>query len=144
MSPGLLIGLMSLTVFMLTHLIVNLDFPPVLWLRGKVVGGWREPTMRETYHESFPTGQLDEHALTNVPDLGMFTLNDGEINVWDSRSGRVPFFFGELMSCPWCVGAWVALAVTAGTVFTVGVPAPVLVWFTTWALGSLLASRGWV
>lgn len=144
MNPWFLLAVMSLTVFIVTHLIVDLDFPPVLWLRGKVVGGWRAPTIRETYHPSFPKGELDSGQYTNVPGLGMFTLDDEGIRIWDSRSDRVPFFFAELMSCPWCVGAWVALAVTTGVSFTVGVPAPVLMWSATWALGSLLASRDWV
>lgn len=33
-----------------------------------------------------------------------------------------------LMSCPWCMGVWVAGALTAVTTAWYGLPAPVLVW----------------
>ncbi len=43
-----------------------------------------------------------------------------------------------LLSCPWCMGAWVALAVTAVTELVYGLPAPLLVWpAVAWASGWL-------
>lgn len=145
MSPWSALTALSLATFILTHLVVTLDFPPVLWLRRKVVGGWRPPTMKETYHPSYPRGELDVGMTMAPPGLPLCSLDDdGEIRMWDTRSDRVPFFFAELMSCPWCAGGWIAAAVTAGASLTVGVPAPVLMWLASWALGSLLASRDWV
>ena len=131
MNPWLLLAVMSLTVFIVTHLIVNLDFPPVLWLRDRVVGGWRPLTMAEQGAPMSASWRCQSEVI------------DGEVNRWIDRTPWVPFFFAELMSCPWCVGAWIALAVTAGASFTVSVPSPVLMGFATWALGSLLASRDW-
>jgi hypothetical protein len=42
------------------------------------------------------------------------------------------------LSCPWCVGIWVAAAVTAGTSLVVDVPLPVLVWLTASTVTGLL------
>ncbi len=43
-----------------------------------------------------------------------------------------------LLSCPWCMGAWVALGVTLGTEAWYGLPAPLLVWpAVAWASGWL-------
>ena len=42
------------------------------------------------------------------------------------------------LSCPWCVGIWVAAAVTAGTSFVVDVPLPVLTWLAASTVTGLL------
>lgn len=143
MSPWFALAAMSLATFILTKLIVDLDFPPVLWLRDRVVGGWRLPTLAQTYHESYPVGELEEGVTKVVPRVGMFTLVDGEIHVWNTRNKRIPYFFAELMSCPWCVSAYAAAAVVTGTWLTIGLPAPVLMWLCTWATGALLAQHDW-
>jgi hypothetical protein len=36
-------------------------------------------------------------------------------------------WYGELISCPWCVSVWVAAAFTLATDLVVGLPVPVLV-----------------
>lgn len=43
-----------------------------------------------------------------------------------------------LLSCPWCMGAWVALALTLATEAWRGLPAPLLVWpAVAWVSGWL-------
>lgn len=125
MSPWFLLVVLSLATFILTKLIVDLDFPPVLWLRDRVIGGWRPLTLGE---------QRGDVETTDI---------DGDPHIWIKRSPRVPLFFAELMSCPWCVSGWVSAGVTAGVWATVGLPVPVLVWPAVWAVGALLAVREW-
>lgn len=140
-STWFLLAVMSLATFILTKLVVDLDFPPVLWLRRRVVGGWRMPTLAETYHERYPVGELEEGITRNVRGLGLCTLIDGQIRMWDTREQKIPFFFAELMSCPWCTAGWLAAGVTGGTWLAVGFPVPVLIWLAVWALGALLAQH---
>lgn len=143
METWLLLIVMSLATYRGTRLVVADTFPPVLWLRDRLVGGWREPTMKEQHHEAFPTGEVSEGALRNVAGLGTFSLVDGELQIYARRWKRSPFWLAELLSCPWCASGWVALAVTAGTWAVVGLPVPVLVWLATWAVGALIAGQEW-
>lgn len=143
METWLLLLVMSLAVYRLTRLVVADTFPPLLWLRDRLVGGWREPTMKEQHHELFPTGEVEEHTLTAVPGLGTFRLVDGELLIYGRRWRRSPFWLSELLSCPWCASGWVALAVTAGVWAVAGLAMPVLVWFAVWAVGALLAAQEW-
>ena len=139
MNPGLALIMMALATFILTKLVVDLSFPPVLWLRDRVVGGWRPLTMAE--------GELLRSKDKPMGALGFpvkpFATSEenGESFRWVDRSPRVPLFFAELMSCPWCVSAWLSAGTVAGTWLTVGLPVPVLYWPATWALGALLAQH---
>jgi hypothetical protein len=143
MDLWLLLIVMALAVYRLTRLVVADTFPPVLWLRDRLVGGWREPTMKEQHHELFPQGEVEEGCLQSVPGLGMFSLVDGELQIYARRWKRSPFWLAELLSCPWCASGWVALAVTGGVWATAGLAMPVLVWLATWAAGALLAGQEW-
>lgn len=144
MDMWLLLIVMSLATYRGTRLVVEDTFPPVLWVRDRLVGGHRTPTRAETYHESFPNDvEHGEHRA--VPGLkGLWTrAEDGEIEVFISRSKRSPFWLAELLSCPWCASGWVAAGVTAGAWAVVGLPMPLLVWPAVWAVGGLLAAREW-
>lgn len=143
MDLWLLLLVMSLATYRLTRLVVADTFPPVLWLRDRLVGGWREPTMKEQHHEAFPTGEVDEGSLKSVPGLGMFSVADGELQIYARRWEWSPFWLAELLSCPWCASGWIALAVTGGVWASAGLAMPVLVWLATWALGAVLAAQEW-
>jgi hypothetical protein len=143
METWLLLLVMSLAVYRLTRLVVADTFPPVLWLRDRLVGGWREPTMKEQHHELFPTGEVEEHTLKSVPGLGMFRLVEGELFIYAGRWKWSPFWLAELLSCPWCASGWVALAVTGGVWAVAGLAMPMLVWLATWAVGALIAGQEW-
>lgn len=145
MNPWLLIVLMSLATYRGTRLLVEDTFPPVLWLRDRIVGGWRPPTLKEQNHDSFPTGEVDEDTLLAVRGLGTFTLVDGEIQIYARRSKRVPVFFAELLSCPYCTSAYVAAGVAGGVWWWLGLewPLMLLLWLAAWALGGLLAAQEW-
>lgn len=51
MDTGLLLLVMALATYRLTRLVVEDTFPPVLWLRDRVAGGWRPLTLAE--HERY-------------------------------------------------------------------------------------------
>jgi hypothetical protein len=143
METWLLLIVMALAVYRLTRLVVADTFPPVLWLRDRLVGGWREPTMKEQHHEQYPQGEVEEGCLRSVPGLGMFSLVDGELQIYARRWKQSPFWLAELISCPFCASGWIALGVTAGVWATVGLAMPLLVWVAVWALGGLLAAQEW-
>lgn len=143
METWLLLLVMSLAVYRGTRLVVADTFPPVLWLRDRLVGGWREPTMKEQHHERYPQGEVEEGCLKNIPGLGMFSLVDGELQIYAGRWKWSPFWLAELVSCPWCASGWVALVVTAGVWAVAGLAMPVLVWLATWAVGALIAGQEW-
>lgn len=50
-------------------------------------------------------------------------------------------WLGYMLSCPWCVSPWVGGAVTLGSMWTVGLPAPLLVWLAASSVTGLLASK---
>ncbi len=140
MSPWFALAALSLATFILTKLVVDLNFPPVLWIRDRVVGGWRSPTLAQTYHPDYPVGELEEGGV-KVLSTEIYTLSDGEIQVWATRSTLVPYFFAELMSCPWCTAGWLSAGLVTGTWAVTGLPVPLLLWPSTWALGALLAQH---
>src|SRR5690606_36862037 len=120
METWLLLLVMALATYRGTKLIVEDTFPPVLWLRDRLVGGWREPTMKEQHHELYPQGEVEEGVLKALRGHGMFSLVDGELQIYARRWKRSPFWLAELISCPWCASDWVAAGVTAGTWATAG------------------------
>ena len=143
METWLLLLVMSLAVYRGTRLVAADTFPPVLWMRDRIVGGWREPTMKEQHHELFPVGEVEEGATFYAQGLGTFALVDGELQIHARRWKRSPFWLADLISCPFCASGWIALAVTAGTWAVIGLPVPVLVWLATWAVGGLIAAQEW-
>ena len=136
MSVWLLLLVMALATYRLTRLVVADTFPPVLWLRDRLVGGWRPLTEPEAE-------ALDERLRTGAPLLWDWQEIEGERHRYLRRSRRSPYWLAELLSCPWCASGWVALAVTAGTWAVVGLPVPLLVWPAVWAAGALLAAQEW-
>lgn len=138
-DPWFLLAAMALATFILTKLVVDLDFPPVLWLRDRVVGGWRPLTLAEAQNHPLPV--VREGQIVHTAWLGAVTQTEGELERQAVRIPWIPLFFAELMSCPWCVSAWMAAGVTGGTWLTVGLPVPVLMWAATWALGALMAQH---
>lgn len=142
MPTWLLILCMAVANYRATRLISKDDFPPVLWLRDRLAGGWRPLTTREQEHYPVKT-PTDDQPFVRDRKLGNLTLIDGQVNRYVRRSRRSPYWLAELVSCPWCVSGWLAAALTAAVAFTVGVPAPLLVWGAVWGASSLLASREW-
>lgn len=126
MNAWLLLFLLSLGTYRLTRLIVQDTFPPVLWVRDRLVGGWREVTEEER-----------EAGISDGTD------DEGEPLKHNVPVSWSPFWLRELLSCPWCASGWLALILVAGTALASSVPLPALFWLASWALGSLLASQAW-
>jgi hypothetical protein len=133
-SVWLLLIVMSLATYRGTRLIVEDTFPPVLWARDRLAGGWRPLTDKEWV-------QVRSAGLAYMPWKTQAV--DGVENRWVERKKWSPNWLAELVSCPWCASGWVALVVTAGTWATVGLPVPLLVWAAVWAVGALLAGQEW-
>jgi hypothetical protein len=131
MTPEFLLILLSLTVYRLTRLITKDTLPPVLWLRDHISGGWRPMTDQEWAQFRV------KPSAAPWPFKG--TGDDTIRYVY--RWSWSPYWLAELWSCPWCVSAWIAGAVTAVTDITVGMPYPWLMGMSAWALGALMASR---
>ena len=134
METWLLLLVMSLAVYRLTRLLVADTFPPVLWLRDRLVGGWRPLTEKERE-------QARSAGFAYMPWKHQ-TIDDVD-NRWVERKKWSPYWLAELLSCPWCASGWIALAVTGGVWATVGLPVPLLVWPAVWAAGALLAVQEW-
>ena len=130
-----LVGLlMTLTVYRLTRLVIKDTFPPVLWMRDRLAGGWRPLTEQEWRWLGDP--EIDTSWMRKTPIKGVE-------NRWVERAAWSPHWLAELITCPWCASGWIAGAVTAGTDLTVGLPVPWLVGPAVWGAGALLASQEW-
>lgn len=126
-------ALLCLAAYRGTRLIVKDTFPPVLWMRDRLVGGWRPLTEEERRHVARP-----DHK----PEL-LLTVQNGKQLRWVERRAWSPDWLAELLSCPWCASAYVSGALVAATDLTYGLPVPWLVGPAVWAVASLLASREW-
>jgi hypothetical protein len=107
----LLITLMALATFRLTRLVTRDDFPPAYKFRTKL------QSMRPVVWTKPP------NATTNYP---------GEWRYW---------WLGELVTCHWCVSAYLSAGVVGLTNVVVDFPVPVLVWFAVWGAGAVLVDR---
>lgn len=141
MSLPLLLLVMSLATYRGTKLVVEDTFPPVLWLRDRLVGGWRPLTLKESETNRLPV--LEEGQSATVVGLGGLTVIDGQMNRYVIRWRRSPFWLAELISCPFCASGWVAAGVTAGVWGVVGLPVPLLCCMAVWAVGGLVTAQEW-
>ena len=135
MNPWLFLVLlvpMALTTYRLTRLLVEDTFPPVLWLRDRLVGGWRPLTEKELA------------ASATAPWRNQAAENDGVMERYVARWPWVPHWLADLLSCPFCASGWIGGGVVAATWFApAGASVPVLCWFSAWALGGALAAQEW-
>ena len=139
METWLLLLVMSLATYRGTKLVVEDTFPPVLWLRDRLAGGWRPLTLAE--HERYVAASPSAQAV--LRDTWSYDPADELKQRYVRRVGWSPYWLSELLSCPWCASGWVALAVTAGTWAAVGLPMPLLVWPAVWGAGALIAAQEW-
>lgn len=127
-------ALMCLTAYRATRLLIKDTFPPVLWLRDRLVGGWRPLTEGEQGVVSRQPGGNQPFPLTE---------QDGQKLRWNTRRSWVPYWLAELISCPWCASAYISGGLTAAVDVLHGVPVPWLVGPAVWAVSAFLASREW-
>lgn len=139
METWLLLLVMSLVTYRGTKLVVEDTFPPVLWLRDRLAGGWRPLTLAE--HERYVAASPSAQVV--LRETWSYDPADELKQRYVRRVGWSPHWLSELLSCPWCASGWVALAVTAGTWAAVGLPVPLLVWPAVWGAGALIAAQEW-
>lgn len=144
MDTWLLLVLMSLAVYRLTRLVVEDTFPPVLWVRDRLVGGWRELTSAEMTGHRVPPLE-DEDPAVEVAGLGSVSSIDGRLHRHLTRARWSPQWLADLLSCPFCASGWIAVGVAVGVWAWLGLSVPLLVllWLAAWALGGLLAAQEW-
>lgn len=135
MNEWLLLAVMSLASYRATRLVVEDDFPPVLWMRDRLAGGWRELTASE------------ERTLEVLPEANLTHLRevwsvDGESR-FVHRWGWVPDWLAALVSCSWCASGWISMAAIGVAELTASVPAPVLTWGAVWGCSAILAAQDW-
>lgn len=134
-----LVGL-PVAAYRLTRLLVKDTFPPVLWLRDRLAGGWRRPT---DVQEEQRVARRDSPFTAYGHTTG--DLDDGSLMIYIRRAKWSPPWLAELISCPWCASAYVSAAVTAyGALLDWYTwPQALVVWLYVWGLAALLASREW-
>lgn len=126
MPVWLTLVLMALATYRISRLVVKDTFPPVLWIRDRLAGGWRPMTSEE---------------LSVRPDDPSHQEIEGVWSVYHTRSHRSPYWLAELLSCTWCASAWVSGAVTAAVAITVGLPSPWLAGPAVWGAAAWLLSQ---
>ena len=100
MPLWLLLLVMSLAVYRGTRLVVADTFPPVLWLRDRLAGGWRDATQRELNDQSWLPMAGREQIFREI---------DGVPSRYVYRWNWVPQWLADLVSCPWCASGWIAI-----------------------------------
>lgn len=136
MPVWLLLIVLVLGSYRLTRLIVKDDFPPVLWVRDHLAGGWRPLTTKEWEQITQAARDHADKPFTTQ------AIKDVESR-YVVRSKYSPWWLGDLISCPWCVSAYVSLALVGGAALTVGLPDPLFAWFAVWGASALIASKEW-
>ena len=139
METWLLLLVMSLATYRGTKLVVEDTFPPVLWLRDRLAGGWRPLTLAE--HERYAAASPSAQVV--LRDTWSYDPDDELKQRYVRRAVWSPHWLAELISCPWCASGWIAAGVTAGTWAVVGLPVPLLGWPAVWGAGALLAAQDW-
>lgn len=133
-------------VYRLTRLAVKDDFPPVLWLRDRLAGGWRPLTAAERAQLSADPLRSAVSWAGDVQDIDHQDGNGKTASRYARRMAWVPEWLADLVSCPWCASGWIALAVTAyawAALDWFGWTLALLWWMAVWAGASLIASKRW-
>lgn len=119
--------------YRLTRLITKDTFPPVLWIRDRLAGGWRPLTSKE------------QDAPVAVPWRNQTQEFGGVMNRYVRRVARSPYWLAELLSCPWCASAYTSAALTVwGALMDLYTwPMALLVWLYAWGVAAVVASKEW-
>lgn len=142
--------MMALSGYRLTVLVVRDTFPPLLWLRDRIVGGWRPLTDKEWSELRAAKSVPGPGRAKDIPDWmsHVQSIDFGEVRGehearWLERNRRVPFWLSELMSCPWCASGWISLglACVGAVQGFYGWNVVWMVWGAVWAVSALMAFK---
>jgi hypothetical protein len=120
---------MVLAVYRGTRLVVMDTFPPVLWVRDRLAGGWRKLTPGELAAPATAPWRAQQNEI------------EGVLCRYVTRWARSPQWLADLLSCAWCASGWVTGAVTAATALTVPLPHPWLAGPAVWGGAVWLLDR---
>lgn len=114
MPDILLLIMMSLVAFRITWFITRDSFPPVRWVRERVI-------------------ELDYRTAKSV------LYRDTDHQQW--RDDRGPWtWLADLITCHWCISVWVAAGVTLAVDATIGLRLPLLWFGAVAALAAIIAT----
>ena len=131
--------MLALAVGRLTRFVVKDTFPPMLWVRDQLAGGWRQLT--EAERRTLSTLRAAKGAEKYAELSKTWEVHpDGEMRYLYKQAWS-PFWLGELITCPWCASGWITGGLTAATDITVGLPVPWLVGLAAWMIGGWLAAK---
>lgn len=125
MPYWLTFALLAFASFRLTRLIVKDDFPPIAAFRSYIQRA-RPAVRKQGLAVRASNGHVERY------DLDGGDPNEDPWRWW---------WAGELVSCHWCVSAYVAAGAVACVDITAGVPMPVLWAFATWGAAAVLTDR---
>lgn len=140
MPVWLIMLLMVFTTYRLTRLVVQDTFPPVLWLRDRIAGGWRPLTPGELAAWSGRQSTDPAVAARSMAVLPVQEI-DGKQCRYVIRARWSPQWLADLVSCAWCASGWVAGAVTAANALTTSLPYPWLAGPAVWGGAVWLLDR---
>lgn len=135
MTTIVILFLLPVASYRLTRLITKDTFPPILWLRDRLAGGWRPLT--EPEWGMIRSGKGDV--------LKPFEVVDDVQNRYVRRASWSPYWLAELLSCPWCASAYTSAALTVwGALWDMYAwPTALLVWLYAWGVAAVVASKEW-
>lgn len=138
------VAVVGLAAYRLTILAVKDVFPPVLWTRDRIVGGWRPLTEKElSPGQPWQERYLDDSDQT-VRDVDFGGSKGTQVARYVRRAGWVPFWLADLVSCPWCASGWISLAATAVATAAGWFswwPAFPFAWAAVWAIAAHQAAK---
>lgn len=124
--------------YRLTRLLTKDTFPPVLWLRDRLAGGWRKLSdkEREVYFASNEKVDLIKEWEINKNDLTQRYVR---------RMKWSPSWLAELITCPWCASAYISAVVTVyGASWSwYSWPVALILWLYSWSVAAIVASKEW-
>jgi hypothetical protein len=123
---------LALAVARLTRLVVQDTFPPVLWVRDRLAGGWRPITDPE-WEQVRDTSKPVPFQPKDIEGKGACR--------YVTRVKWSPYWLAELITCPWCASGWITGGLTLATDVTVGLPVPWLTGLAAWGVGAWLAAK---
>lgn len=129
--------MLAAAAYRLTRFIVKDTFPPMLFVRDRLAGGWRKLTDGEW--------RIIREAKEPLP-FAVKDVDHGDGAVasrWVNRWRHSPDWLAELITCPWCASAYVSGALTAATDCVIGIQWPWLMGLAVWALAAPVAARDW-
>jgi len=157
MDIVVIILLLPVASYRITRLITKDTFPPILWLRDRIAGGWRPLTPKEwdqflaAKREPLLSGTVMKLAddipgwMKSVKSIDFEGARGTQEARYVTRASWSPYWLAELLSCPWCASAYASAGLTAygACLDWYTWPMALLVWLYAWGIAAMVASKEW-